>query len=87
MALRSRQARRWTDRVEDLAAWVLLAAGLLLVLFAGILGIGIHDRLVQQGQAEALDRTPDLRHVAGERPDVRVRLRHGTSVGRERHLG
>jgi hypothetical protein len=41
-----------------MAAWVLLTAALLLVLFACILGIGIRDRLVQQGQAEALDRVP-----------------------------
>jgi hypothetical protein len=58
MALHTDRAGRWTDRVEDMVAWVLLTAALLLVLFACILGIGIHDRLVQQGQAEALDRVP-----------------------------
>ena len=74
MALRTGRAGRWTDRVEDVAAWVLLAAGLLPLLFAGILGIGIHDRMVRQGQAEG-SIAPRLRHVAGERPDGRVRLR------------
>ena len=58
MALHRGRPDRWTDRVEDLASWVLLAAGLLLVLFACTTGIGIHDRLVQQGRAESLDRTP-----------------------------
>ena len=58
MALRMGWPGRWTDRVEDMAAWVLLTAALLLVLFACILGIGIHDRLLQRGQADALDRVP-----------------------------
>jgi hypothetical protein len=58
MALHRGRPDRWTDRVEDLASWVLLAAGLLVVLFTCTTGIGIHDRLVQQGRAESLDRTP-----------------------------
>ncbi len=57
MALRMGRLTRWTDRVEDVAAWVLLAAGLLLVLLACTLGIGVHAQTVRQGQTEALDRT------------------------------
>jgi hypothetical protein len=57
MALRKGRPARWTDRVEDMAAWLLLAAGLLVILFACTSGIGVHDRMVQQGRAEALDRT------------------------------
>jgi hypothetical protein len=57
MAFRKGRPTRWTDRVEDMAAWVLLAAGLLVILFACTSGIGVHDRMVQQGRAEALDRT------------------------------
>ena len=57
MALRMGRLTRWTDRVEDVAAWVLLAAGLLLVLLACTLGIGVHAQMVRQGQTEALDRT------------------------------
>jgi hypothetical protein len=57
MALRKGRPTRWTDRVEDMAAWVLLATGLLVILFACTFGIGVHDRMVQQGRAEALDRT------------------------------
>ena len=49
--------RRWTDRVEDATAWVLLATGLLVVLLGCLFGIGVHDRLVDQARVEALDRT------------------------------
>jgi len=38
MAPHTKSARRTTDRVEDVAAWVLIAAGLLVVLFS--YGIG-----------------------------------------------
>ena len=34
MALHTKPARRTSDRVEDVAAWVLIAAGLLVVLFS-----------------------------------------------------
>ena len=57
MARRKGRPTRWTDRVEDVAAWVLFATGLLVILFACTFGIGIHDRMVQQGRTEALDRT------------------------------
>jgi hypothetical protein len=49
--------RRWTDRVEDATAWVLLAAGLLVVLLGCLFGIGVHDRLADRARVEAADRT------------------------------
>jgi hypothetical protein len=58
MVLRAGRAGRWTDRVEDVAAWVLLAAGLLVIVCGGVFGVGVYDRMVHQGQAEAVDRTP-----------------------------
>ena len=58
MGLCRGQTGRWTDRVEDATAWILLAAGLLVVLLGGVFGIGVHDRLADQARAEALDRTP-----------------------------
>ena len=58
MGLCRGQTGRWTDRVEDATAWILLAAGLLVVLLGGVFGIGVHDRLANQARAEALDRTP-----------------------------
>ena len=38
MASRARRTGRWTDRVEDATAWILLTAGLLMVLLAGVYG-------------------------------------------------
>jgi hypothetical protein len=58
MALRAGQAGRCTDRVEDLAAWVLPAAGLVLVLFGGTLGIGVYNQMIHDSHAESVDRTP-----------------------------
>ena len=58
MTLRAGRAGRWTDRVEDAGAWVLLATGLLLIIFAGARGIGVHEQLVEQARTEASDRTP-----------------------------
>ena len=80
MALRRGRPDRWTDRVEDLASWVLLAAGLLLVLFACTTGIGIHDRLVQQGRAEALDRTPTSATLLERAPTLASAYSDGTPM-------
>ena len=70
MALRAGRAGRWTDRVEDVAAWVLLAAGLLLVLVGVVLGIGVYDGMVQQGHAEAVDRTPASATLLDSAPTI-----------------
>ena len=80
MALRRGRPVRWTNRVEDLASWVLLAAGLLLVLFACTTGIGIHDRLVQQGRADALDRTPTSATLLERAPTFVSPYSDGTPV-------
>jgi hypothetical protein len=37
-----RLPRRGTDRLEDAAAWLVVAAGLLVVLLAGSIGLGVH---------------------------------------------
>ena len=50
MVCRARRTGRWTDRVEDATAWILLAAGLLVVLLGGVFGIAVHDRLTDQAQ-------------------------------------
>ena len=57
MASRARRPGRWTDRVEDATAWILLTAGLLMVVLAGVYGTAVHDRLTDQARAEALDRS------------------------------
>src|SRR5512133_2135471 len=81
MALRSGRTGRWTDRVEDMAAWVLLAAGLLLVVFAGVLGVGIHDRTVQQGRSEALSRVPASATLLERAPTIASAYATGAAVG------
>ena len=80
MALHRGRPDRWTDRVEDLASWVLLAAGLLLVLFACTTGIGIHDRLVQPGRAESLDRTPTSATLLERAPTLASPYSEGAPV-------
>ena len=47
---RSRLPRRRTDRVEDGAAWLLTAAGLLLLLFGALTGVGVHAAIVERGR-------------------------------------
>ena len=70
MALRAGRAGRWTDRVEDAGAWVLLAAGLLLIVFAGARGIGVHEQLVDQARTDALDRTPATATLLNAAPTI-----------------
>ena len=70
MALRAGRAGRWTDRVEDAGAWVLLAAGLLLIVFAGARGIGVHEQLVDQARTDALDRTPATATLLDAAPTI-----------------
>jgi hypothetical protein len=40
MAMRTQQARRRTDRIEDVAVWILIAAGLLVVCSAAASAFG-----------------------------------------------
>src|SRR6478672_2180795 len=81
MALRAGRSGRWTDRVEDVAAWVLLAAGLLVVLVGGVLGIGVYDRMVQQGHAESVDRTPAAATLLDSAPTIGSVYVGGSPVG------
>ena len=70
MARRKGRTGRWTDRLEDATAWVLLAAGLLVVLFAYLFGIGVHDRLVDQARVEALDGTHTIATLLNASPTI-----------------
>lgn len=73
-----RLPRRVTDRVEDAVAWVLLAAGLLLIVIAGATGLGVHGRESERAELESDSRwqaravlLEDAQLVAG---DVSERL-------------
>lgn len=80
MALRKRRPARWTDRVEDVAAWLVLATGLLAALFACTFGIGMYDQLAQQGRAEALERTPTTATLLEGAPTIASPYNAGTPV-------
>ena len=58
MALRTKSARRTSDRVEDLAAWVLVAAGLLVVLFSYGFGTQFYDQGLERARVESAERSP-----------------------------
>jgi len=64
-----------------MAAWLLLAAGLLVVLFGWMLGVSIHDRLMKQAQAEGLDRTPATATLLNDAPTVSSVYAAGSAVG------
>jgi hypothetical protein len=81
MALRAGQAGRWTDRVEDMAAWVLLAAGVVLVLSGGVLGIGVYDQIIHQSHAESVDRTPVWATLLDSAPTIASTYATGPPVG------
>jgi hypothetical protein len=58
MAPHTKSIRRTTDRVEDVAAWVLIAAGLLVVLFSYGVGAQIYNQGVGRVQLERGERVP-----------------------------
>lgn len=52
-----RLPRRATDRVEDAVAWVLTAAGLLLVVIAGVTGLSTYGRESERAERESGSRS------------------------------
>jgi hypothetical protein len=51
-----RLPRRSTDRLEDAAAWILAAAGLFMLLWAVLGGVGVYGDAVDRGRAAERDR-------------------------------
>src|SRR3954452_15303864 len=70
MALRAHRSRRVSAGIEDWAAWVLLAGGMLLILLSWVIGVRVHDQLVEQGRGEALDRTPGIARLLAASPTL-----------------
>ena len=58
MALRTNPARRTTDRLEDVAAWVLMAAGLLVVLISYGVGAQVYNQGLALARVESVELTP-----------------------------
>jgi hypothetical protein len=65
MALRTKPARM-TDRIEDVAAWVLIAAGLLVVLFSYLIGVQIHNQVQERGRVESTECTPAVARLVSD---------------------
>ena len=68
MALRITSARRTTDRLEDVAAWVLIAAGLLVVLFSYGVGAQLYNQGLERAQVESVQRTPTVARLLADAP-------------------
>jgi uncharacterized membrane protein YedE/YeeE len=88
--------RRVTDRVEDAVAWVVMAAGLLLVMAAAVTGIAVHGGESARADLESRSRS-QVRAVLveeawlragdlGERLPIRALARWSGPDGRE-HTG
>jgi len=72
MALRISSARRTTDRMEDVAARVLIAAGLLVVLFSYGVGAQLCNQGLERAQVESGTR-PDRGPAPLRRSTERLR--------------
>jgi hypothetical protein len=66
VVVRSRPARRTTDRIEDLAVWVLIAARLLVVLLSCGIGFRVHDGVLERGRMESAARTPTVARLLAD---------------------
>ncbi len=68
MALREGRARRTSDRIEDVTAWVLIAAGMLVLLLSCALGARLHNQAVERGRVEATQRAPGVARLLDSAP-------------------
>ena len=66
MASRRPQMRRATDRVEDWATWILMAAGLLVIVGSVLTGLHVRDQFVERSRSEAADRTPAVARLVAD---------------------
>jgi hypothetical protein len=66
MAVRTQRARRTTDRIENLAVWILIAAGLLVVLISCGIGFRVHDDVLERGRMESAARTPAVARLLAD---------------------
>jgi hypothetical protein len=66
MAMRTQPARRRTDRIEDVAVWILIAAGLLVVLLSCGIGLRVHGDLLERGRMESAARIPTVARLLAD---------------------
>lgn len=66
MATQTGRFRRTSDRIEDMAAWLLLAAGMLLIVVSGTVGLGTSGRMAERARIEAQDRVPAVARLLAD---------------------
>jgi hypothetical protein len=81
VALRTDRVRRTTDLIEDVAAWILVAAALLVVLLSCGIGVRVHNQFMEQSRTEAAERVPSVARLLAEPPLISSRYGHtGTTM-------
>ena len=66
MALRGTPTRRTTDRLEDAASWLLVAAGLFVLLLSYGIGAQAHVQFAERGRAESAERSPAVARLLSD---------------------
>ncbi len=66
MATRVGRYRRTTDRIQDMAAWLLLVAGMLLIVISCTVGLGTSGRMAERARIEAQDRVPAVARLLAD---------------------
>ena len=80
MALREGRARRTSDWIEDAAAWVLVAAGMLVVLLSCAAGIRFHNQAAERARVAATQHTPGVVRLLVSAPTSGSQYASGSSV-------
>jgi hypothetical protein len=68
--MRDRPMRRWTDRVEDIAAWLLTSTGVLVLIAVGVLGHGGYLQGMDRMRAEQASRVHVIAVLLQDPPQV-----------------
>jgi hypothetical protein len=68
--MRDRPMRRWTDRVEDTAAWLLTSTGVLVLIVVGVLGHGGYLQGMDRVRAEQASRVQVIAVLLQDPPQV-----------------
>jgi len=62
--------RRTTDRIDDVATLILLAAGMMLLVISFTVGLGTSDQMAERARIEAQDRVPGVARLLGASPTL-----------------
>jgi hypothetical protein len=67
--MRDRSLRRGTDRIEDIAAWLLTVMGIVVLIVAGVFGIEDHARGMERVRSDLAERVEATAVVLADPPD------------------